>query len=86
MIIKGPSFVKECSGTDCGECQSPNGKDQWFLKGDGHSETECKEACKNNKKCNYASLSMDGKCHMSKLCGIKSGTGWTRYKRGRDNN
>ena len=82
MNFKGPRFVLECSGNDCGECTSLNGNGKWSLKGVGYTETECKEACKKNKNCNYASLSSTGQCHMSRLCGIKSGTGWTRYRRG----
>ena len=82
MNVLGSTFVNECSGTNCGACYSPNGKDQWFLDGAGYSVEECKQACKASKHCNYASRSSSGQCQMSRICGTKKGNGWTTYKRG----
>ena len=82
IFIVGPQFIKECFGYDCAQCHWTGGKGQWSLKGDGHSEVDCTEACRINKKCNYASISALGLCHMSTLCAMKSGRGWTRYRKG----
>ena len=75
-------FIQECN--DCHECKwkaLSSGSQKFSLKGPGHSETECKEACATNDDCNFASRSVTGYCHLSEHCFEKGVFGWTRFRK-----
>ena len=75
-LDKYKGFIKECD--ECGECKWGAVSSGWQDKigGQGHTVQECIEECCNNKKCNFASLSIRGFCHMSEHCVEKDNAPW----------
>ena len=73
-------FIQECTG--CGECIF-EGENIWTLLGGGHTQSDCLAACREKPKCNYASLSDAGYCHMTETCYncCVPGNDWTRFRK-----
>ena len=63
-------FFEVCS--KCAECKWYGTKidsyPQWKLGGPGHTRSECIDACRIQKGCNFVSHSISGYCHMSMYC------------------
>jgi len=78
-------FEKECSS--CSACQWEellDGIERWILPGGAHTQSECLESCKDNRACNFASITTLGFCYMVSKCDEKfesSTVTATRYKK-----